>query len=107
VAFSELIPELLVPLRRPGVRHVFHLYVVRVLRRDELLRFLNERGIEAKIHYPIPIHMQKAASVLGYVGSFPRAKADAREIITLPSHPYLTDDEVGHVIKEVRKFWTR
>jgi dTDP-4-amino-4,6-dideoxygalactose transaminase len=95
-----------VPTRRPGVRHVFHLYMVRAERRDELLRHLNGRGIEARVHYPIPVHLQEAARGLGYrAGDFPRAEADAKCVITLPAHPYLRDDEIDFVIDEVRAFY--
>jgi len=105
-AFADLAPHVRVPVRRPGVRHVFHLYVIRVERRDELLAHLNARGIEAKVHYPIPVHLQPAAAELGYkAGDFPVAERDARQIITLPAHPYLTDDEIAYTIAEVRKFY--
>jgi len=105
-AFAQLAPQLRVPPRRPGVRHVFHLYIARVDRRDELVRFLVERGIEAKVHYPIPIHLQKAATSLGYKrGDFPRAETDAEQVITFPAHPYLTDEEVDYTAAQVRAFF--
>jgi dTDP-3-amino-2,3,6-trideoxy-4-keto-D-glucose/dTDP-3-amino-3,4,6-trideoxy-alpha-D-glucose/dTDP-2,6-dideoxy-D-kanosamine transaminase len=95
-----------VPTRRPGVRHVYHLYMVRAERRDELQRFLDYAGIEAKVHYPIPIHLQKAARELGYgEGDFPSAERDARTVITLPAHPYLTDDEIDYTVDRVRAFY--
>jgi aminotransferase EvaB len=95
-----------VPVRRPGVRHVFHLYVLRVERRDELHAFLNERGVEAKVHYPVPVHLQAAARDLGYrEGDFPCAERDASCVITLPAHPYLTDDEVAYAIEQTRAFY--
>jgi dTDP-4-amino-4,6-dideoxygalactose transaminase len=95
-----------VPVRRPGVRHVFHLYMVRAERRDELLRHLNESGVEAKVHYPIPVHLQEAARELGYrEGSFPNAERDAKVVITLPAHPYLTDAEIDFTIERVRAFY--
>jgi dTDP-4-amino-4,6-dideoxygalactose transaminase len=95
-----------VPARRPGVRHVYHLYMVRAERRDELLRFLVDAGVEAKIHYPIPVHLQAAARDLGYgVGDFPSAERDAATVITLPAHPYLTDDEIDYTIDRVRTFY--
>jgi dTDP-4-amino-4,6-dideoxygalactose transaminase len=94
------------PQRRSGVRHVFHLYMIRAHRRDELLQFLNKNEIEAKIHYPRPIHLQPAAKVLGYPpGRFPKAEQDCREIITLPAHQHLSDDEIEHTIHMVKKFY--
>jgi aminotransferase EvaB len=95
-----------VPVRRPGVRHVYHLYMVRAERRDELLRFLVDSGVEAKVHYPVPVHLQPAARGLGYAsGDFPSAEQDARTVVTLPAHPYLTDDEIDYVIDRVRAFY--
>jgi len=95
-----------VPVRRPGVRHVFHLYMVRADSRDELLTFLTGAGVEAKVHYPIPVHLQEAARELGYgKGDFPCAEGDAKSVITLPAHPYLTDDEVEYTIDRVRAFY--
>jgi dTDP-3-amino-2,3,6-trideoxy-4-keto-D-glucose/dTDP-3-amino-3,4,6-trideoxy-alpha-D-glucose/dTDP-2,6-dideoxy-D-kanosamine transaminase len=100
------LPEIRVPARRPGVRHVFHLYMVRAERRDELLRHLNQHGVEAKVHYPIPVHLQEAARELGYGrGSFPNAERDAETVITLPAHPYLTDDEIDFAVEQVRTFY--
>lgn len=105
-AFAPLAPRLRVPERRKGVRHVFHLYILRAERRDELKMHLEAAGVEAKIHYPIPVHLQKAAADLGYSrGSFPIAEADATTIITLPAHQHLTDDEVSFVIEKVNDFY--
>ena len=96
------------PRRRPGVRHVYHLYMVRAKRRDDLLRHLQARGVQAKIHYPKPIHLQPAASVLGYPpGRFPKAEQDCREIITLPAHQHLTEEEIEFTIRCVREFYQK
>jgi dTDP-4-amino-4,6-dideoxygalactose transaminase len=98
--------QIRIPVRRPGVRHVYHLYIVHAERRDELLAYLNKNGVEAKIHYPIPVHLQKAAKHLGYKkGDFPAAEADCKSVITLPAHPYLTDEEIGYTIDKVRAFY--
>jgi aminotransferase EvaB len=107
-AFADM-PEFIdIPKRRPGVRHVFHLYVLRVKRRDELLASLRKSGIDAKIHYPIPVHLQKAAAYLGYQqGDFPVAEEHARSVITLPGHQHLTDEEMGYVVEKVRSFYGR
>jgi dTDP-4-amino-4,6-dideoxygalactose transaminase len=95
-----------IPRRRPGVKHVYHLYIVRVQRRDELLAHLNSKGVEAKIHYPVPVHLQPAARELGYrPGDFPVSEQDARCIITLPAHQHLTMEEVDYTIEQVRSFY--
>lgn len=104
-AFSDL-DGIQVPLRRPGVKHVYHLYMLRTQRRDELLSWLNQRGVEAKIHYPIPMHLQPAAAGLAYkAGDFPKSEADANCIITLPIHQHLTDEELNYMIHCVRHFF--
>jgi len=107
-AFKDLADFVTVPPRRPGVRQVFHTYVIQVQDRDQLLSYLNENGVEAKIHYPIPVHLQKAAEYLGYKkGDFPVAEAQARSIITLPVHQHLSMDQLDYVVGVVRKFYSR
>lgn len=105
-AFADMGEAVRVPVRRPGVNHVYHLYILRVERRDPLLAFLQERGIEAKVHYPIPLHLQKCSAHLGYkAGDFPVAEEDCRTIITLPAHQHLTDEEIEYTIDHVRAFY--
>ena len=105
-AFRELEGFIQIPRRRKGVKHVYHLYLVRVKRRDELLNFLNQNGVEAKVHYPIPVHLQEAARSLGYKrGDFPVCEEDCRNIITLPAHQHLTDEEIEYTIEQVRSFY--
>jgi len=107
-AFADLHDWIDIPIRRPEVRHVYHLYVIRVKRRDELLAYLNQKGISAKVHYPIPIHFQKAARYLGYKkGDFPVSEEHSRTAITLPAHQHLTEDEMGYVIEQVRRFYSK
>ena len=84
------------PAALPGNEHVWHLYVVRVdaFRRDGIVAGLNERGVGAGIHYPDPVHLTPAFAGLGYArGAFPHAERAAREILTLPLHPHLTEDQ--------------
>ena len=105
-AFSDLRGALQVPARRRGVKHVYHLYVVRAQRRDDLLAYLQQRGVEARVHYPIPVHLQKAAAYLGYrEGDFPVSERDSRSIITLPAHQHLTEEEIEYTISCVREFY--
>jgi len=107
-AFADMGEYIRIPGRRPGVKHVYHLYIVRASKRDELLAYLNERGVEAKIHYPIPVHLQKAAQYLGYKeGDFPVSEEDSRTIITLPAHQHLTSDEIDYAIEQVRSFYLK
>jgi len=93
---------------RPGdERHVYHLYMLLVKDRDALLEFLNSNGIEAKIHYPLPLHLQEASRGLGYKeGDFPVAEKQAENLLTLPAHPYLTEEEVDFTISKVKQFYS-
>jgi dTDP-3-amino-2,3,6-trideoxy-4-keto-D-glucose/dTDP-3-amino-3,4,6-trideoxy-alpha-D-glucose/dTDP-2,6-dideoxy-D-kanosamine transaminase len=105
-AWKEISDCVQPPARRPGVKHVYHLYMVRVKDRDGLLKHLHQRGIEAKVHYPTPIHLQPAAAHLGYKpGSFPKAEADCKSIVTLPVHQHLTQEEIEFTIHSVLGFY--
>ncbi|MCH9769584.1 MAG: DegT/DnrJ/EryC1/StrS family aminotransferase [Gammaproteobacteria bacterium] len=105
-SFADLMDFIDVPVRREGVYHVFHIYVLRVKYRDQLLQYLKDSGIEVKIHYPIPMHLQPAAKHLGYKnGDFPMAERHGQEVITLPAHPYLTKEEIAYTVEKVREFY--
>jgi len=82
--------------------HVYHLYAVRVKNRDHVLRALAGRGIACGVHYPVPIHLQKAYRALGLGrGSFPVAERCAREFLSLPMFPELTPEQVETVAREL------
>ncbi len=75
-------------------------------KRDELLKYLNDKGVEAKVHYPIPVHLQEAARYLGYKkGDFPVSEVHAKTAITLPAHQHLTSEEIEYVIENIRQFY--
>jgi dTDP-3-amino-2,3,6-trideoxy-4-keto-D-glucose/dTDP-3-amino-3,4,6-trideoxy-alpha-D-glucose/dTDP-2,6-dideoxy-D-kanosamine transaminase len=104
---QELHDFIVIPPRRENVEQVFHTYVIRVKRRDDLVHFLNDRGVETKIHYPLPIHLQKPCRELGYKeGDFPVCEAQAEEILSLPVHHHLTDDQIGYVVELINKFYS-
>lgn len=93
------------PVEAPGLRHVYHLYVLRSARRDELLAHLKANGVAAGIHYPIPLHRQPAYAKQGYDGvSLPETERAAAEVISLPMYPELTDDQLTQVADAVRSF---
>jgi len=95
-----------IPPRKSNVKQVYHTYVIQAKKRDKLLAYLAEKGIEAKVHYPTPIHLQPASKYLGYKeGNFPVCEAQAKSIITLPAHQHLTDDEITYVIDSIRRFY--
>lgn len=86
-------------------KSIFHLFVVRSQKRDELINFLKEKGISAKIHYPVPIHLQKGFKHLGYVeGDFPITEKFSKEILSLPMFPELTEGEVKKICETMKKF---
>ncbi|HWI41865.1 MAG TPA: DegT/DnrJ/EryC1/StrS family aminotransferase [Verrucomicrobiae bacterium] len=95
---------LVLPARRGGSSHVYHLYVVRSERRDELKGFLLERGIMALIHYPAPIHRQPAYRLLPGGDALPETERAAAEILSLPMYPELSDGEQSLVIEAIKEF---
>jgi len=97
-----------VPLEPSWSRAVYHLYVVRTVDRDGLMAFLKERGIGSGIHYPIPLHLQKAYTALNYAqGDFPVAEMVADRIVSLPMFPQLTAEQQGRIVDECSRFSRR
>ena len=108
-ALSDL-PGLVLPVEAPWTgRHVYHLFVIRLLERnrDAVARVLAERGVQTVVHYPVPIHRQKAYAELGYAdGAFPRAEQAARTVLSLPMFPEMTPDHVALVADALRSALT-
>lgn len=92
------------PATAPAAGHAFHLYVVRTPRRDALLQWLQARGIGAGVHYPIPLHQQPALRPRHGHERYPHAEAAAREVLSLPLHPELTDAAQARVADAVLGF---
>jgi dTDP-4-amino-4,6-dideoxygalactose transaminase len=81
---------------------VYHLYVVRTHDRDGMIKHLKEAGIATGIHYPIPLHMQKAYDYLNYrQGDFPVSEKVASEIVSLPMFPTLQAEQQARVAREI------
>jgi dTDP-4-amino-4,6-dideoxygalactose transaminase len=96
---------IVLPHEVPGSRHVWHQYVIRTSRRDELRAFLTERNIGSEIYYPVPLHLQEALKFLGYrEGDFPEAERAAREVLALPIFPELRQDEQEIVVQAISDF---
>jgi len=88
------------PTEAPYTTHVYHLYVIRTRERDRLRSYLKEKGISTGIHYPLPIHLQPAYRDLGYRrGDFPVAEKASREVLSLPMHPFLTEEKIRYVCR--------
>ena len=86
------------PHQADYARHVYHLYVIRSGRRDDLQRHLAQEGIGSLIHYPVPVHLQEAYSDLGLArGALPETERAAEEILSLPLYPELPDEAIAQV----------
>jgi dTDP-4-amino-4,6-dideoxygalactose transaminase len=87
--------------------HVFHQYVVRADRRDELRKFLADRKIGTEVYYPVPLHLQECFIYLGYrEGDLPESELAAREVLALPMFPELTEDEQRRVVESISDFYS-
>jgi dTDP-4-amino-4,6-dideoxygalactose transaminase len=105
--YSEMLaglPEVKLPRTAPDNVHVWHLYVIQVPRRDHVVEILNGLGIQAAIHYPVPVHLQPAFRRYGYArGDFPVAEAAAGQILSLPLYPQITLDQQRLVADALRR----
>jgi dTDP-4-amino-4,6-dideoxygalactose transaminase len=94
------------PYSLPRAQHVYHQYVVRAFRRDDLREFLTARKIGTEIYYPIPLHLQPCFAYLGYrEGDFPEAERAAKEVVALPMFPELTEEEQRWVVQSIADFY--
>ena len=100
------VDEIVVPEVKMGCSHSFHLYVIRCPNRDELRTFLRENGIDTGLHYPVPLHLQKAYAQLGHKkGDFPVAERFADEILSLPIYPELGERQIRYVVEKIKEFY--
>ena len=101
-------PQVVLPYVMPECEHVWHIFGIRVRRRAELEKFLNERGIGTNKHYPIPMHMQKCYEDLGIrEGELPIAEEISRTELSLPMYYGMSDAEIDYVIDSVNAFEMR
>jgi dTDP-4-amino-4,6-dideoxygalactose transaminase len=88
-----------------GAKHVYYMYVIRVQQRDKFMAYLKEQGIECGIHYPIPLHLQPAYASYGFRdGQFPVSEQLAKEIVSIPIYPELTNIQRQYVVDHIKKF---
>lgn len=95
--------NLTLPKQRRDSNHVYHLYVVRSPKRDELATFLREKSVAASIHYPVPVHLQPAYSGLQDYADLSITEQFAKEIISLPIYPELSESDAQTVIQTIRE----
>ena len=87
-------------METPGGRHVYHLYTVRARNRAPLQRALQKFGVQTGVHYPVPVHLQRAWSELGHRrGDFPVSERAAAEVLSLPMYPELAQEDVDRVTR--------
>ena len=104
----RLIPQINIPPRIKGYRLVYHLYILFAKNRDKLLKYCINHGIEAKIHYPIPIYLQKGLKELGHKkGDFPIAERMANTSVSLPVHEFISENQVKYIAQRIKEFYLR
>ncbi|HTP13723.1 MAG TPA: DegT/DnrJ/EryC1/StrS family aminotransferase [Bacteroidota bacterium] len=107
--YNELLKgvgDIVLPKEMPYAKHVYHLYVIRTGNRDRMQKYLQERGVATGLHYPSPLHVQKCFSHLGYkADDFPVSVNLARQCLSLPMYPELTDAQIEYVCSNVRAFF--
>ncbi len=102
----DLSKQVELPPRYANHKETYSLYIAKFKRRDDLVKYLNQNEIHAKIHYPVPLHLQEAARNLGYkVGDLPKSENYAEECMTLPVHQYLTEHQLDYVIRKINDFY--
>lgn len=111
------VEQLSIPIEMPNVKHVYHLYVVRINgknlaereeTRNRLQLFLSDNGISTGLHYPVPLHLQKCFSHLGYKkGDFPVTEDLAQTGISLPMYPELKDEQIEYVALKIKEFFQK
>jgi len=101
------IPGIIVPERPPKSMQVFHIYVIQFEQREELQKFLIKNGIDAKIHYPVPMHLQPAARKYNYKeGDFPIVESICKSVLSLPVHEYISSNDREFVVKNIIDFYS-
>jgi dTDP-3-amino-2,3,6-trideoxy-4-keto-D-glucose/dTDP-3-amino-3,4,6-trideoxy-alpha-D-glucose/dTDP-2,6-dideoxy-D-kanosamine transaminase len=100
------VEQIIIPKRDNDIYQVYHIYSICCQRRNELQNYLIGNGVDAKVHYPIPMHLQPAADYLGHKkGDFPIAENIADTTISLPVHEFISRDQQDHVIRLIKAFY--
>jgi len=101
-------PNVITVKRDSNLKEVFHLYQINVKKRDKLQKFLIKKGVDAKVHYPYPIHLQPAAKFLKYKkGDFPKAEQIADTTLSLPVHEFIKEQDIKYVVNLINYFYKK
>ena len=104
----KAVSEVTLPKVFPERKSVYHLFVIRTKQRDKLQKYLHKKGIGTQIHYPFPIHLQKAWKSLKYKrGDFPFAESMSREMLSLPMFPELKPNQIKYVSNSIKNFFEK
>ena len=99
------VPGITLPVEAEFAQSVYHLYVILADNRDGLQKYLSEKGIATGLHYPLPLHLQKAYAHMGHKkGDFPVAERAAERLLSLPMYPELTEDQIEYVCSSIKEF---
>lgn len=105
---KELADKVNTPFVHPDSNHIYHQYTIRTPKRDALIEFLKQAEIGTGVHYPYPLHRQPVLEFLGLgEGSFPESEKAAKEVISLPCYPEMTQDQRSWVIAKIREFFAK
>jgi dTDP-4-amino-4,6-dideoxygalactose transaminase len=104
--YTELLSDnVMCPIEKEGIYHVYHQYTIRSPRRDEIQKRLREKGISSVVYYPVPLHLQEALKFLRYkMGDFPSTEKASQEVLSLPIYPELKEsviEEIAEIIRDV------
>lgn len=100
--------RIILPVEPEGYITNYHIYVIRAQQRDALQAYLEEKGIQTNIYYPLPLHLQKSNTAFGYkLGDFPVAEKTCKEVLALPMYPELEPQSVEYICQMIRDFYTK
>jgi len=107
--YDKYLPdEIIKPIEAKGAKHVYYMYEIRTKRRDELMQYLKEKDIDCGVHYPIPLHLQPAYKNLSIKkGSYPVSEELAKEILSIPIYPELSEEQRKYIVENITQFYCK
>ena len=97
-----------VPEEKSYEYNTYHTYIIKTDKRNLLRKHLLEDGIETKIHYPIPLHLQKASKIYKYKkGDFPNSEKQAKKLLSLPVHQFISKSQIIYMAKTIKEFYNK